>query len=216
MKNLLFKEWKLVLHPTTFIFLSLGFLFLVPNYPFYVSFFYMCLSLFFLFLSGRENKDIFFTVSLPVRKRDVVRARCWTVALIELAQLLLTIPFALIRYNWTSMGPNLAGIEANVAFYGFAFGFFSVFNLLFLPGYYRTGYQIGLPFLFAGIGLLVYYVAVEMMVWIPSPLRDFLDGMSPDLMRAQLPILAGGILWWILSWFLACRISQKRFEKVDL
>jgi hypothetical protein len=216
MKNLLFKEWKLVLHPTTFLFLALGVLFLIPNYPFYVSFFYMCLSLFFVFLSGRENKDLFFTVSLPVRKRDVVQARFWTVAFIEIAQLALTVPFALIRYQGTSIGSNLAGIEANVAFYGFAFGLFSVFNVLFLPGFYRTGYQIGIPFLLAGIGMLVYYFTVEMLVWISSPVSRFLDGISRENQVAQLPILAGGILLWIIILIVACRISQNRFEKVDM
>ncbi|MDD4596245.1 MAG: hypothetical protein PHQ30_06030, partial [Candidatus Izemoplasmatales bacterium] len=70
MKNLLYKEFKLATHPTTYLFLSLGLMLLIPSYPGYVSFFYVSLSIFFIFLSGRENRDVFFTVSLPIRKTD--------------------------------------------------------------------------------------------------------------------------------------------------
>lgn len=56
MKELLKKEISLVLHPTNWLFLALSALVLVPNYPYYVTFFYTGLGIFFLCLSGRENQ----------------------------------------------------------------------------------------------------------------------------------------------------------------
>ena len=89
MKELLKKEISLVLHPTNWLFLALSALVLVPNYPYYVTFFYTGLGIFFLCLSGRENKDLEYTVALPVEKRDVVRARILVALLLEAAQMLL-------------------------------------------------------------------------------------------------------------------------------
>ena len=73
MKALLFKEIRLALHPTTYLFMVIGAMLMIPSYPYYVAFVYTCLGIFFIFLSARENKDIIFTASLPVRKSDVVK-----------------------------------------------------------------------------------------------------------------------------------------------
>ncbi|MFH0993847.1 MAG: ABC-2 transporter permease [bacterium] len=216
MKNLMYKEWKLAMHPTTFIFLSFGLMLLIPNYPGYVAIFYMCLSIFFVFLSGRENKDIFFTVMLPIRKRDVVKARVMMVAGIELTQLLLSIPFAILGANLYAGIGNQAGIEPNIAFYGLAFVMFAVFNVVFIPNFYKTAYKIGIPFLMAGVAVLFYYVAAELLVWIPGPLQTFLDTSDPVMMLPHLPILIAGIGIWFLSLVFAYRRGAARFEHVDL
>jgi hypothetical protein len=216
MKNLLYKEFRLASHPTTYLFLSFGVMLLIPNYPGYVAFFYMCLSVFFLFLSGRENKDIFFTVMLPIRKRDVVKARCVMIALIELAQILISVPFALLAARIYPEGINQAGIEANVAFYGLVFVLFAIFNLIFIPAFYKTAYKIGAPFLFASGAVCLYYGAMESLVWIPSPLQAFLDTTDAAMMARQLPILAAGFAIWGLGMFLAYRRAARHFEKVDV
>lgn len=75
----------------------MGALTLVPAYPYGVVFFFGCLGIFQTFINARENKDAFFTAALPVNKRDVVRAKCQLLAAAQLGQLLLTVPFALLR-----------------------------------------------------------------------------------------------------------------------
>ena len=114
MKAMLYKEFRLALHPTNLLFLLLGAMLLIPAYPYYVAFMYTCLSIFFLFLSARENQDTRFTALLPVKKRDVVKGRCVTVAAVELMQLLVGVPFAFLtaRVNPNPAG-NPVGIEAN-------------------------------------------------------------------------------------------------------
>ena len=46
MKALQYKEWKLAMSPVPFFFLALSGLLLIPNYPYYVTFFYNGLGLF--------------------------------------------------------------------------------------------------------------------------------------------------------------------------
>lgn len=216
MKNLLYKEFKLAVHPTTYIFLALCAMMLIPSYPGYAEFMYVCLSIFFVFLAGRENKDVFYTVLLPVRKRDVVKARCLMIAIIELVQIGLSVPFAILSNRISPDHGNMAGIDLNAAFFGFVFGFLSVFNIVFFPIFYRTAQKVGLALAFGGTAILLYYALVEMLVWIPSPISTFLDTISTDMMVKHLPILLAGILIWIFTWILTYRRSAANFEKVDI
>ena len=165
MKALLFKELKLALHPTTYLFLAIGAMLMIPSYPYYVAFVYTCLGIFFIFLTSRENKDILFTASLPVRKRDVVKSRIITVATIEVLQLVIGIPFAIIgiRINPNSAG-NLVGIEANMAFFGLVLIMYALFNAIYLPVFYKTAVKVGIPLLLAGIAVTIYVIAVELAV----------------------------------------------------
>lgn len=75
MKNLLYKEFRLAIHPSVYVFFLLSALLLVPSYPYYVSFFYLTLGVFLTFKTNRAENDIFYSALLPVRKGDVVRAR---------------------------------------------------------------------------------------------------------------------------------------------
>ena len=215
-RKLLYKEFKLAAHPTTYLFLAFAPMMLIPSYPYYVQFLYVCMSLFFIFLTGNENRDVFYTVMLPVRKRDVVKARCLMLAIIELVQIILSIPFAILSIRVLPGGTNQAGIDANLALYGFIFGLFAVFNLIFIPAFYRTAYKVGIPFLLAGLAVVVYYMVVESLIWIPSPAREFLNTTDPGMMIKHLPILIGGIALWVLIWFLAYKRGADNFEKVDL
>ncbi|MBQ9994108.1 MAG: ABC-2 transporter permease [Clostridia bacterium] len=215
MKALLNKELRLALHPTVFFFLFMGLMLLIPSYPYYVPFFYVCLSVFFCFLSGRENKDILFSALLPVRKRDTVRARCITVAVIELASVVASIPFACISIRHNPNGSNLAGIECNVAFYGLVLIMLALFNYTFITRFYRTAYKVGSSF---GIGCVVvgvYVILAEIAVHIPS-LAAYLDRSDAATQIRQLPLLGAGIIIYALSMVLACRNAQRLFEVVDL
>lgn len=215
MKNLLYKEFKLASHPTTYIFMLFSLMFLIPNYPTYVQFLYLCLSIFFIFLNGRINQDIFYTVSLPIKKSDVVKARVAMIAIIQMIQVIISIPFAVISIRLYPAG-NQAGIEPNVAFYGFVFILYSAFNIGFFPLFYRTGYKTGLPFLVGGIASLLAYASLEMLVWIPSDIQRFLDTTDPGMILKHLPILLGGVVIWICVFIFVFFRSARNFEHVDV
>ena len=215
MINLLYKDFKLVLHPTNYIFLAFPAMLLIPNYPAYVAYFYLCLSVFFMFLQARENKDILYSSLLPIAKTDLVKGRMIFVMLFELISILIAVPFAIINLKLFSVS-NPAGIEPNPAYFGFVFIMFAIFNWVFITGFYKTAFKIGLPLVFAGASILVFYAAVEMLVWIPGEVSSFLDSRNPSTMLFQLPILLAGILIWIGAGYLTQRLAGKRFAKVDI
>jgi hypothetical protein len=217
MKDLLYKEFMLARHPTLFIFPFLGTMLLIPSYPYFVAFIYTCLSIFFIFLQGRENKDLFFTACLPVQKRDIVKARCLFIGIIEVFQILVSIPFAIIgsRINPNAQG-NLVGMEANIAFFGFVFILYALFNIIYLPMFYKTAYRVGLPLVYASIVIAVYIVGLEAAIQIIPALKDALDTRDPGMVVRQLPILAAGIVIYALAMLQACKKAAVYFEKVDL
>jgi hypothetical protein len=216
-KNLLVKELRLARHPTVFIFLFLGMMLLIPNYPYFVTFIYTCLSIFFIFLQGRENKDILFTVSLPVNKGDVVKARCLFIAAIEIAEILAAVPFAILgaRINPSPAG-NEVGIEANVAFFGLVFMMYAIFNLVFLPIVYRTAFKLGRALILASLATTLFIIGVEAAVRFVPVLNQALDTTDATRQVAQLPVLGGGLAIFVLSMLLAYRLSARRFARVDL
>ncbi len=217
MKALLYKEFKLALHPTTYLFMAIGAMLLIPSYPYYVAFVYTCLGIFFIFLNARENKDIIYTVSLPVRKSDVVKSRVVTVAIVELLQLAIGVPFAIIgaRINPNPTG-NQAGIEANAAFFGLVLIMYAIFNAIYLPGFYKTAQKVGLPLIFASIALTIYVVAAEVAVQMVPFLKTHLDTHDTAMAVYQMPILIAGLLIFGVSLWLIYRKSAANFEKVDL
>ena len=97
LSKLLYKEFKLALHPAAVLFLLLSSMMLIPNYPMYVLFFYNTLGIFFICLSGRENHDFAYSLSLPIRKRDAVRARIVFAVILQLAQCVLAVGFMFVR-----------------------------------------------------------------------------------------------------------------------
>ena len=211
LKNLLRKELRLALHPTSFIFLLLSSMLLIPNYPYYIIFFYTCLGTFFLCLNGRENHDIYYTLLLPVRKRQLVQARILTIVLIQLAQVLLAIPFAFLRSGLIAQ-PNEAGMEANTALFGVALLLLGVFNLAFFTRYYRNTDKVGVPFVWGLIAFLVVMIAAESMTFAVPYVRDNLDTGDPTALPVKLVILAVGAAAYCLLTLLAYRRSARTFE----
>ena len=130
MKKLLIKDFRLAIHPTVFLFWLLSAMLIIPNYPYYVVMYYSSLSLFFVCLSGRENHDIEYSLMLPVRKRDLVRARICFAVIVQAVQLVIAVPFAALRQSMP-LGGNQVGMDANIAFFGLALLLLGIFNLSF-------------------------------------------------------------------------------------
>ncbi|MBD5149661.1 MAG: ABC-2 transporter permease [Oscillibacter sp.] len=213
MFDLLRKELCLAVHPSLYVFIFLGALVLVPAYPYGVVFFFAMLGIFQSMMYARETRDIYFTALLPVRKRDVVKAKLLLAAFAQLSQLLLSIPFAFLRTLYLSEG-NPAGIEANVAYYGFGLMIFGVFNLVFFTRFFKTAYKAGAAFLIALIPSTICIFAMEAVVHFPG--MEWLDGISPELLLRQIPVLLAGIVIYAAAWFLAYTAGAQRFSQVDL
>lgn len=213
MFDLLCKELRLAAHPSLFIFIFLGALVLIPAYPYGMVFFFAMLGVFQSMMYARETRDIYYTALLPVRKRDAVKAKLLLAVFAQLAQMLVSVPCAFLRTLYLTDG-NPVGIEANVAYYGFGLMIFGVFNLVFFPCFFKTAYKAGAAFLIALVPSLLCIFAMEAVVHIPG--MDWLDGVSPELLARQIPVLLAGVVFYAAAWAFAYRTSAKRFEKVDL
>lgn len=219
MTNFLNKEIRLNLAPVNYLFMAFSIMIIIPNYPCYVPFFYFALSVFFIFNNAELNRDIQYSMVLPITKKEIVKSRCILVFCYELAGLVFTIPFAILRSRLIPMG-NDAGIEANVAFYGLVMIPLTLFNLIFFTKYYKKAEKPGLPFLFASIAYWVCYLLLEAPIWFKSFFQgtyiEILDKSDMVSLIKQLPVLMAGLVIFISGWILTYRISSKRFEKVDL
>lgn len=213
--KLLKKELSLCLHPAAILMVFLGALVTVPNYPYAVTFFYMTLGVFFICLSGREDHDVTFTMTLPVAKGDVVTARFLFVSLLEMLQLLVVAGFILLRAR-VFPAKNAAGMDANLALLAEGFLFFGLYHLVYFPSYYRDVSRVGSSFVKAAVFSGVF-VIVEIVLCYTTPLfRDVLDTQDPQNLGAKLVFLAVCAACYVLFSLIAWRISRRLFEKLDI
>src|SRR5690554_2354432 len=213
MSKLLYKELRLAAHPNLYVFTLLGALVLVPAYPYGMVFMFGCLGPFIAMGYARETNDLHYTALLPIGKRDIVKGKCLLFAAAQLAQVLISLPFAFLRVRVLPAG-NPAGIEANAAFYGFGLIIYAIFNFIFLTEFFRTGFKVGKAFLLAIVPASVVVLTMEVLAHIPA--FAWLDSVQPaDLLR-QLPILLAGLAIYPTAMLAAFTVAAKRFEKVNL
>ena len=217
MKNLYFKEWKLTVIPVVYVFMTFVFMLLIPGYPYTVSFFYTGLGIFMMLTTARENKDILYMSTLPVAKKDIVKARYLLVISIEMIQIILCIPIAILR-GTVLIYDNVAGIDANLAFFGIGFIIFAVFNRVFFSIYFKDVYKVGTSFIYASIAVFLIILLTEASVHISKGVSGdcFWDSMKAADQIKQIPILMIGILIFAITTYYGLKTDIKRFEKQDL
>ena len=132
---------------------------------------------------------------------------------VQLGQLIISVSFAVLR-NILSIPNNPVGMDATVGWYGFGFIIFSVFDLVFFPTYYKSGYKAGKAFLLAMIPVALLMACTEGIIYVPH--LSWLDSSDPESLLRQLPVLGAGILIYVVSVFSAYHIAVKRYENVNL
>lgn len=215
MKKLLRKELLLSMHPTAPIFLILSTMLLIPNYPYYVVLFYTGLAVFFTCLNGRENNDVFYSLTLPIAKKDIVKARFAFVILLELAQMTIAVPFAIIRQNMPLPG-NQVGMDANITLFGLSFVLFGLFNYIFFTIYYKDVNKVGSAFVWSSTAVFVYIVIAEACAHVIPFVKDYLDTKDPEYLSYKLIVLALGITIYAFFTYVVYRKAVKSFEALDL
>jgi hypothetical protein len=231
MKQLLRKEFRFCLNPQTIVFALLSVTMLVPSFPTIVPFFYALGGFAAIMPRALADKDIEYTVMLPVRKGDVVRGKIVLFSSIELATILISVPCAIVRRAFfTPMSPaegeSYESFLANIALaprvgsYAFVLAAFGLYNLIFFPWYYRNPAKVNWPgivallvtMLFMGLG-----VGAEVMCVL---LGGGLDSLEFTLAGAGLYVQLGmvllGALIFVGCTLLASKKAQKNFDKVDL
>lgn len=216
MKNLFYKELKLVISPSVYLFALFSALIMIPKYPFYLSTFYFLMGIYTTLKEADVNKDHEFTVMLPIPRNHVVKAKYLSVVYIEMIQILFTIPFAIISSTLLNTQGNPIGIDTNFAFFGFIFTAMGVFNAIFLPMYFKSGYKIGIPMTIGVVGFFVASVLLESIVFIMPQVQAAIDSLNPATFFYQGITLLVGIAFYVFSLLLSYRISIKNFASVNL
>lgn len=212
MKNLLYKEFHLVIHPLFFLVILFGGLLLIPEWAYFIAlmyFFWITVPNVFTF--SKAQNDIGFSAMLPVRRDDIVKARMMSIVILEVLQILVTAIFAVINLNIYPKGNFL--LDTNATFIGCAFIMYAIFNVIFFPMFYKTAYKVGLPIIAALATAMLFAAGIELLIIFVPALKP-LDGK--ETIAAQLPVLAAGIITFVLLNIAALKVSVKRFENVSL
>lgn len=214
---LLRKELKLSTSPLTPAFLAFTLMVFIPGYPVLVSAFFVCLGIFQSFQLARESGDIMFTALLPIRKRDVPRAKLLFVAFFQLLSVLLASVFTVIRLALMSELPPYATnplMPACPTLIAFMLLVYAEFNFIFVCGFFRTAYRLGAPFIRFIIAAMLTVAVYEALPHLPG--LGYLAATGGAGIARQLVLLAVSAAVYVLVTLLSCRGAQRRFERVDL
>ena len=216
-KNLIYKDLKLAVHPATIIYFVLAAVMtLIPSYPRPLGFFYILIGVMITFSTDLAYKDREFCSILPVAKRDCVRARIISVCILELMTLIVSIPIGCLGAVISSTIENEAGMNINLTLYAIILLGYSLANIILIPGGYRKNFKTNVRAIFALGGYMVLTLLLENLVCRPMGGRSFLNGVTGRDFLMQLPLLAGAIIVFILVNLLTCRISESSFEKAEI
>ena len=128
--------------------------------------------------------------------------------------MVIAVPFMVLGGRINPLGGNPVGLDANVAFLAAMALLFAVFNGIFLPTFYRTGYKVGVSYLVAIVPTAVVMLLCEALAHFPALL--WLNDTTAAGNRKQLPLLLLALVIYGVTLPLATRAAARRYEKVDL
>ena len=226
MKALLYKEFKLAMHPICYIFIALfPFMILIPSYPLAIGFIYVlsCYPILFLGANkGQQSNDLLFSTLLPVRKKDIVLARIITVIFMQVAFMaIMSILYPLASYLQANIIDETTGLQADlgvglnlnayVLTLALALIGFAIADLIFFPIYYKNGRSIVASTLFTILGFVVYLGVFTIAI----PYIIGVDKCNSLALWIQFLALGGAILISAFIHFLVYKIASKKLEMVD-
>ena len=217
MRNILRKEMKLSASPLSYIFIFFGLMFFLPGYPVLCGAFFVTLGIFQSFQYAREANDIVFSVLLPIRKKDVVKAKYLFVCFIEACSLILMLLATVIRMTALSDSAVYranALMNANLFAVAGALFMFGLFNTVFLGGFFKTAYKFGKPFVAYIIVSFLAVIVFEAAHHIPG--LDAVNAFAFDRIGLQCVLLLAGIAAFLSMTLLSYRSACRHFEKIDL
>lgn len=201
MKNLLYKEFSLCLPVQVPIFLLFSFFILIPNYPYLVAGFFICNAIFYSFVQASADNDPLFSLLLPVSKADTVKGKMIFVVLIQLVSLVIFAAVSLLSHAM-GKGANDAGTDASLTLLGGYLLVFSVFNLSYIPHYFKSPHTAGKRFLVSTVFMFGFMILFEGFMIAAKPLSEVVPFFS--LVETYLDVFpTGGAVWIAQAVFFA-------------
>jgi hypothetical protein len=212
MKNLIYKELTLSINKFFFIIpFVLAALMFIPNWIFTLVFMYFFwISVPQIFSSYLANADYQFSSSLPVRRKDIVLSKSYALMILEGLHIVSAVIFGIIHNaiygSWNFF------FDINLAFFGVGIQMYAVFNIIFLPMYFKTAHFFGKATLYGTIATLIYGFIFEFGVARYQFMRDLFEGN----ITTQIIVFCSTIGLAAILNFIAIKQSEKRFMRVDL
>lgn len=232
MKNLLYKEFKLSIHPLTYFFMALmALVCLTPGLPAFVPLLYFAPCYTFLFIGMNKTtttNDLFYTCNLPIRRKDVVTARICSTTVLQIVELILVFPLlALSLFGFVLHMPeadmaktlsSFVTIDITEGIYLAAVYLicFVVLDLIYLPWFYKTGKSIIANML---VSMLVVMAVGALLTIVPHYIPAFEEAIKVGGEHSnyflQIGILIGAIGIWIGSKFVVRHLCVKNLVRLD-
>jgi len=212
MKNLIYKELNLSINKFFFLLpVILGGLLFIPNWIFLLVFYYFFwISVPQIYGAYIQHGDYNFLSVLPIKRKDIVSSKVYALFILELTHIVFAVIFGLI-HNQLYGSWNFF-FDINLAFYGVSILLFGVFNITFLPAYFKTAHFFGKPLIYATIATIIFGFIFEFGIAKYQFMRDIFEG---TLMVQTIVFIVAAILGVLLS-VVALKISQKRMMEIDL
>jgi len=215
MYNLIYKDFKLAIHPFFLILPILtGALMLIPGWLYLLVLMYFAfITVPNVFANYKSNNDLMMSVLMPVSKKNIVASRMISIVFLELLHILFAVIYAIINkqlYDSTWF----IFIHPNVAYFGIAFIMFALFNVFLFPLYFKTGYTYGVSTVVSISAMVIFAALVEYLALKNQKISQFLKG-SEGLM-SHIWLLVIGIIIFLLFGIIAYKLAVKNFEKVDI
>ena len=229
MKALLYKEFKLAVHPLCYIFIfAFPFMILIPKYPIAISFIYVlsCYPIMFLGANkGQQSNDLLYSTLLPIRKKDIVLARILTICILHFIFIATTTalwPLAsLIQSSIQAVaGEEYGGIpgltlNGYISTVGIALVGFGLADLIFFPIFYKKGKSIVLSTLLTILFFVIYIGITTILIPYLPGCEWYVNILCNSGIGIQFGVLGIGLLIYFAIHVAVYFISSKLLEKVD-
>ena len=211
MKNLLYKELTFSINIFFYIVpFMLSLLFFIPNwlYSFVIMYFFW-VSVPQIISGYNTQLDYKFLSILPVSKKDIVSSKIIAFILIELTHVLCAVVFGII-HNLIYGSDNLF-MEINPTYFGVMLAMLALFNIIFLPSYFKTAYKFGKPLIIAIVASFLFAGLFEVGAAAIPFMQDILKTSNSLI---QLATLFVGIALFVGISLLTIKKSVSNFERI--
>ncbi|MNH88881.1 hypothetical protein D3C87_402050 [compost metagenome] len=217
MYNLLMKEIRLGVSPFFYVlpFLT-GALMLIPGWLYFLVILYFCfITIPNMFGGYKSQNDLMFTSMLPVTKKDMVKAKISFIVILELLHIVVAAIFGMISIR---LYPNLTYhfFAPSLGFWGLCLVMLAIFNIIFIPMYYKTAYKHGAASIVSITAAILFAGVMEWLGIDNSFVFDLFKGTGAESLAIQLSILLMGVVIFAIFTIIAYHIAIKRFEKVEI
>jgi hypothetical protein len=155
------------------------------------------------------KQDHSFNAMLPVSKREIVLSKVVALFIIEGVHLAVGFFFGII-HNMIYGQWNFF-LDINYAFFGAMVLLYAIFNIVFLPNYFKTGYYFGKPVIYGNIVVLIYAFLLEFSQFKLQIARDIFEGS----IGTQLIVMVVGVGISIILSIITIKRSIQNYESIN-